>query len=869
MKKQPFNAKNHPLISPPRWADRFLEWYCRPDLLEEIQGDAHELYHRKVKEKKWLADIQFIWNVFRFFRFKNISALKFNTPGFMFKSYFIIGLRNALRNGATSFINIFGLAVGIAGAITIFIFADQFFHSDDFQLKRDRIYEITNVVNRNNHSMTLSDVPIVLGQVLQGDVPGIEKVVRIELGSGSVRFNDKVFSEQLYYVDNTFFDVFNFPFEEGNTQALSSKKNIVLTKAMAVKYFGEDSPTGQPISIKFPNNKIEEFTVSAVVDPPANNTMYFNFLLSMDVFLDLNLKDEYDWTYLTDATFVLMKPGHSAEEMTSALNSYVTLQHLSSPEWLTENFKLYSLPSLTTMAHEIESGLVGGGHPQGMLAMCTIALLLLLLACFNYMNISVATVSTRLKEIGIRKVIGGARKEIMQQFILENLMFCSFSVILGLGISYYFFLPWLNSLSAIAVPFEFSSAKVIVFFFAGLLLLIVTVSGIYPALYISGFKPVTILKGKEKFGQRSRFSRILLTVQFVVAFTTIVGCFVFIDNSLYLTQKDWGYNHDQNITVPVNSSEQYLQLRDLVTSQKNIVSYAGSVHHIGWWNPRSSVEQSGIRHEIVSYRIGFDYLETMNVRLVEGRLFDKAIQSDQMESVVVNENFVKVMGWKSGLNQIFEYDSVKRRVIGVVRNFHYDDFYRGILPTMFSIAPEKEFRYISVKAAGGHVMETEAWLEESWKKIGPDDPYEGSLQDEVFANWANNNKTEVKLLGFVAALATILSCLGLFGLVSYNITRRLKEFSVRKIFGASVFQVFRIMNRDYIWILSIAFILGAPTGFFLMDNLIHHIYIEPQSAGLRPFIIAISLMALTVALTIGSQMNRIIKENPAKTLRIE
>lgn len=869
MKKQLLSTKHRPTISPPKWADRFLEWYCRAELLEEIQGDAHELYHRKVKASKRLADIQFIWNVFRFFRLKNISALKFNTPGFMFKNYFIIGLRNALRNGATSFINIFGLAVGIAGAITVFIFADQFFHGDDFQLKRERIYEITNVVNRNNHSVTLSDVPIVLGPALQADVPGVEKVVRFELGDGSVRFNDKVFSEQLYYVDNTFFDVFNFPFEEGNSQALSSKKNIVLTKAMALKYFGEESAIGQTMSIKFPNNKIEEFTVSAIVDPPANNTMYFNFILSIDVFFSLNLNDEYDWTYLADATFVLMKPGHSAEEMTSALSSYVKLQHLSSPEWLTESFKLYSFPSLTTMSHEIESGLIGAGHPQGVLAMGSIALLLLLLACFNYMNISVATVSTRLKEIGIRKVIGGARKEIMQQFILENLMLCGFSVIVGLVISYYFFMPWFNSLLGNKIPFAFSSGQSMIFFFAALLLLIVTVSGIYPALYISGFKPVTILKGKEKFGQRSKFSRVLLTVQFVFAFTTIVGCFVFIDNSFYLKQKDWGYNHDQNIIVPINSPEQYLQLHDLVASQKNVVSYAGAVNHVGWWNPRSSVELTGQRHEIVSYHIGFDYLETMNLRLVEGRFFDKTSQSDQIESVVVNENFVKTMGWQSGLNQVFDYDSVKRHVIGVVRNFHYNDFYKEILPVMFSIAPQKEFNYLSVKVEGGHVNETEAWLKESWKKISPDDPYEGSLQSEVFANWANNNKTEIKLLSFVAALAVVLSCLGLFGLVSYNITRRLKEFSVRKIFGASPFQVFRIMNRDYIWILSIAFIIGAPTGFFLMDTMIHHIYVEPQSAGLRPFIIAISLMIFTVALTIGSQMKRIVKENPAKTLRME
>jgi ABC-type antimicrobial peptide transport system permease subunit len=492
-----------------------------------------------------------------------------------------------------------------------------------------------------------------------------------------------------------------------------------------------------------------------------------------------------------------------------------------------------------------------------------------MLACFNYMNISVATVSTRLKEIGIRKVIGSSRQEIMKQFVIESFMLCTFSLLIGLIISYFFFMPWLNGLMAYEIPFAFSSTKSLVYFFVSLLLLIVIVSGVYPAAYISNFKPVSILKGKEKFGQRSMFSRVLLTVQFILSFMTIVSCFVFIDNSFYLSRKDWGYNHDQNIVIPLASPTQYLPLRDLLNTQKHIVSYAGSKDHISWWNPRSSVEQGGQRYEIVSYKVGFDYLETMNVRLKAGRLLDKEIQSDAIESVVVNEKFVTTMGWQQAIGQTFEYDSIKRVVIGVVQNFHYDDFYRDILPVMFSVTNEQHYNYVSVKVEAGNTLATEAWLREAWKKVAPDDPYEGALQDKAFSNWKRNNDQEIKLLSFIAALTTLLSCLGLFGLVSYNITRRLKEFSVRKIFGANTLQVFRLMSLDYVWILSIAFIIGAPTGFFLTDALVHQIYKDPQTAGPAPFIIAVLLMVVTVAFTIGSQMKRIAKENPAKTLRSE
>lgn len=854
---------------PPRWADRFLMWYCRPDLLEEIQGDAYELYNRKVKHNKVRADLQFIWNVIRFFRIRNIARVKRITPGIMLKNYLLIGFRNAIRNGITSFINTFGLAIGIAGAITIFIFADQFLHTDDFFLKRDRIYQVTNLVDRNNNSVTLSDVPMALGETLQNDVPGIEKIVRVELGSGAVRVGNTVFSEQIYYVDTSFFEVFNYPFIEGNATALMGKKNIVITQRMATKYFGDKACVGETISIKFSSKQVEEFTVTAVVEQPANNTIYFDFLLPIDNYFDLRREQVNDWKYLTDGLFVLMKPGHGPMEMEASLKRLVTLQHDSSPEWLTEEFRVYSYDSLGDHAHEIESGVAGPGTPQGVYVLSTIAFILLMLACFNYMNISVATVSTRLKEIGIRKVIGSSRKEIMKQFIIESFMLCIASTVIGLAVSYFLFMPWLNMLLQYKIPFAFSSTHSLIYFFVSLLLLIVIVSGVYPAVYVSNFKPVSILKGKEKFGQRSLFSRVLLTVQFVLSFMTIVGCFVFIDNSFYLMRKDWGYKHDQNIIIPLVSADQYLPLRDLISTQKNIISYAGSADHIGWWNPRSSVEQLGKRHEIVSYKVGFDYLETVNVRLKAGRLFNKEIQSDAIESVVVNEKFVATMGWKEPIGQVFEYDSVKRVVIGTVQNFHYDDFYRDILPVMFSITSEDNYQYLSVKVEAGNTLETEAWLQDAWKKVAPDDPYEGALQDKAFANWASNNQQEIKLLSFIATLATLLSCLGLFGLVSYNITRRLKEFSVRKIFGANILQVFKLMSLDYVWILSTAFIIGAPTGFFLMDALVHHIYKDAQTAGPQPFIIAVLLMVLTVTITIGSQLKRVVKENPAKTLRSE
>lgn len=855
---------------PPKWVEGFLEWYCNPDILEEVQGDIDELFHRRVKEDGLqTARRKYVWDVVRFCRWNNIKRRKSYTSNSsaMFKSYLLVGFRNVLRNGITSFINAFGLSLGVAGAVTIFIFADQFFHVDNFHEKRKRIYEVANVINRNNERVILSDVPLLLGPSIQEEIPGVEQVIRMEIGSGSIRHGDKVFSENIYFVDNSFFEVFTFPFIEGSDKILADKSKIVFTKAMAEKYFGKQSAIGQIVSIKFRNNKSEEFTVGAVVDQPSNNTMYFSFLLPMESFFDLKLKDNYDWNYLTDATFVLMKPG--VVPAPNLMTKFIDLQNEMSNDWKTKEFTFYPLTSLVNRSYEIEGALIGSGHPQGVWAMASIALMLLLLACFNYMNISIATITTRLKEIGIRKVVGGGRREIIHQFITENFILCSVSVVLGLLISYLLLMPGLNSLLSFKIPFTFSSGEVMIVFFASLLIFIVIISGVYPAVYISGFQPVVILKGKEKFGQRSRFSRILLTIQFILAFVTIIGSFVYIDNTIYLRNKDWGYNHDQNILIPLNTKEQFLALRDRVNKRSNILGVAGAANHLGYWNTRSSVKKLDERFEIIDYRIGFNYLETMNLRLSEGRFFDEAIQSDKIESVVINKKFAEAMGWENALNQTFDYDSIRRNVVGVVQDFHYEDFYSDVLPVMFRITPEENFKFLSVKVEKGHVNETEAWMKDEWKNIAPDDPYDGILQDEVFANFQQNISTDSKILGTVAALAVVLACLGLFGLVSYNITRRMKEFSVRKIFGANLSQIFKLMNRDYVWILSISFLIGAPIGFYMMDNLIHYIYAEPQSAGPLPFIIAISIMAITVATTILSQMKRIVKENPARTLRNE
>jgi len=862
--------------SPPKWATRFLEWYCNPELLEEIQGDLYELYQKRIALGYRQANLKFTWDVIRFFRWANIKRTKKNYTSnsfTMFSSYFKLGFRNAMRNKLTSAVNLFGLSLALGVAIAAFAFIDYMKNMDTFHVNRKRVYQITSLMkvgSQDLNSDNWSDSPILLAPALKEDNSAIETYTRIKMERASMRYNEAVFNESVWFVDPDFMSMFSYPLLYGNPKALERPNEIILTKRISEKYFGNINPVGQVFSLKFINGSKEDFTVGAVLDEfPGNASIRFSNLISIRAFESLQAKSDFGWGDLADATLVMLKEGHSVSELAPSMGKYKELQNRANPDLPIHDFLFYSLELLSQRNNEIYQDVAGGGHPAGLIALGVIALLLLLLACFNYMNIAVATVSTRLKEIGIRKVVGGRKKEIVTQFLVENLVLCAGALAIGVLLAHLFFMPGLNTLFPIYVSFSTIVITDLIIFLIAILLFVGLISGSYPALYISSFQPVRILRGNEKFGQKSLFSRSLLTIQFMLAFTTIIGCFVFINNSLNLKNKDWGYDHDQNYVVPVTNYETFLAMRDHAAQNKDVISHAGTLNLIGRGYNHTTISYNSETYPAVVFQVGFNLLETMNLRLKSGRFFDEKIQSDKIESVVINTVFADAMGWDVPVGQSFEYDSVKRFVIGVVEKFHYDNFYAPVEPVFFTVAPEESLKYLAVKVQAGSLKSAEEYLKEGWRKIAPDDPFDGYYQDSVFEGFHLDNNANMKLLVFISSVTVILACMGLFGLVTYSITRRMKEFSVRKVFGANVKHIFRLMNADYIWMVSIAFIIGAPLGFILINKLINIIYPEPVPADAKPFLLGIAIMAFTILITVATQISRVAKNNPAQTLRNE
>jgi putative ABC transport system permease protein len=858
---------------PPRWADRFLEWYCNPELLEEIQGDAYELFHRTALLSRRKANLYYIWNVLRFFRLRNIrkdrirNQTSFSTM--MIKSYFVTGYRNMLRSGTTSTINIVGLSIAIACAVLIFILEDSYYNLDAMHTKADRIGLVVNHIKEGDEQSQWARSPVPLAGLL-AENSAVENVVRLGRGSAAVRVGDKVFTEGIFYADPDFLEVFSFRVISGNRQSLRSKNQMMLTREMALKYFGNDDVVGQTLSVKFNEHYKQEFTIGGVLeDTPANSSMYFNFLVPSAVWEDINKDGLDDWSKHMSVTFVMMKEGQPFAQLQPTFEIYRKLHQEANSITPLQYAEVIPLADVAQRSFEISGSLSWSNAPAAMVAFIVIGTFLVLLACFNYMNVAVASVSTRLKEIGVRKVVGGGKGEIIQQFLIENLLLCFLALAGGTALAYYFLIPGFDALYPVKIEFEISSWKMMIGFFGGLLLFIALVSGAYPALYVSSFNAVKILRGKEKFGSKSVFSKILLTLQFTLSITTIVACLVFVWSSYYFEGKDWGYNHNEAVVVRLQEPNQFEELRNHIATNKNVISYAGSAHHIGRSSQPVVIRHDEQEYSVDHFPVGFDYLESMNIRLKAGRFFDKAIESDKTESVIINESFARKMGWDNPLDQYFEHDSTKRYVVGVVEDFYYNDFYWQVKPVMLTITPNENFKYLAVRAEAGSINSTQEELKKAWATVAPDDPYQGFLQNEVFDNFLNSNRANNKVIYFISGVAVILAAMGLYGLVSYNLTRRIKEFSVRKVFGANVWQLFNLMNRDYIWILIIAFAGGAPLGAWLVDMMLNAAYPEQIPTTIWPYIISISVMIGSVGLTIATQLRRLIEENPTQTLRSE
>lgn len=787
----------------------------------------------------------------------------------MIKNFIKTGIRSLYKNKLISFINIFGLSIAIGCCSVVYLFFEMQFTMDSDHENRENIFLLCNVVDREGDIQVWGDSPTPIGAAIKDDFPQAESVVRIVRRNGIMKYEDQVFSQRVSYTDPEFLDMFTFPLSSGEMNSLSDPSKVIISKNTADRYFGDEDPLNKIITFRS-GDRIQTYTVGGVAEKfPNNSTIRFNVLINIDKLTDLDLEHDWaDWSSFIAATFIQLKDPNDIGILEKGMDEYVKIQNEAEKDWPADSYIFEPLTTLSLNSQDIRGDISWGGDDIGRLVLGLIGIFMLTLACFNYINIALVSAGKRLKEIGIRKVMGGYRIQLIAQFITENLILTVLALILGIVLGASVFLPGFERLFDVGMEFDLTNPGLWMFF-GGIVILTGLLSGAYPALYISSFDPVRIFRGKQQLGGRSRLSKVLIAFQFILAIITIIGGIMFSQNAEYQKYQDWGYNQKDVIGIPLAKSEDFATIRNEVSQNKDIISSTGSVNHIGRNNRLAVIEYKGEKKEVNRHDIGEDYMELMEVELTQGRAFNKEIASDMDQAVIVNETMVNTLDWDNPLEETFWFDSTRYSIIGVASDYHFNSFFDEIEPAFFRIGKEEDYDFLIVRTVEGKSEETYEYLEAKWKELFPDDPYYGFYQDQVFQWYFDEIEGHGKLMKFISVLAILLSCIGLFGLVSLQVLSRMKEFSVRKVLGADIRNLVFVINSQFRWILIAAILIGAPLGYFLIKSLMEEVYAYHMPVTVIPAITATVILIVTALLTTSSQIYKVLVNNPAETLRNE
>ena len=786
----------------------------------------------------------------------------------MFKNILKLALRNVTKNRLFSFISVFGLSLAIGCFAVSFIFVDFWNSMDSFHENVDEIFLVEIVIDRSGDTQTWGPTPIPLGPALKEDFPQIKNYVRIKPRGGIFRYDDKVFEEEFLLVDEEFLDMFTFPMVTGEKDALRDKSAVVISDRYAEKYFGDESPIGKEISVAHGDEYKQSFFVKGVVENvPVNSSIQFDILLPYENVLDWDVEDLNDWSLWTH-TFIQLEYPKDIGIIRSRMEKYIKLQNAANVDWPITSFLFEPFSDVSQNSYKVENDIGWGTNPTSKIALSMFGIFLLLLACFNYVNIGIVTATRRLREVGIRKVLGSTKIKLVVQFLGENFLLCLLAGVIGAFLAKLYLLPSFNSIFDAPFKMDFSDNYRLWLFFSVTLFLTSAGSGGYPALYVSRFMPVNILRRTQKVGGGSKFVKVLLTFQFVLTFILIGSALIFVKNAKYQKSIDWGYNQDQVIGVMLDGKKQFEIYRNAISQNPNIVSIAGSKDHIGRSSDIDVVEFEGKKYEICRFLVGYDYVKTMQFRLKEGRLFDRSLATDLDGSIVINEKFVRNMSWVKAVGQSVVIDGTTYNVIGVVENFHYEPFIDPIEPTLFRLCAKDEFDFISIRVNAGTVNETSEFLRETWNTLIPDEQYKGFFQDQIWDWYFRETNSIYTLTIFVACVALGISCMGLFGLISISVVKRMKEISIRKVLGASITSIARLLTKDLVRILILSTAIAAPLCFIMMNQILNEYEYHAPISILQLIVTGVLMISISLV-TVFSQIMKAARLNPVDTLSNE
>jgi putative ABC transport system permease protein len=813
----------------------------------------------------------------------------------MFKHYFKIAFRTLTRQKILSFINVLGLSIGIACFCLFLLFAVNEFTYDRFHKNARNIYEVYRWSDASQDEPAEGSpyMPMPLGAALRQDFADVENYVRIKV-SGTPDFmrigNNDVRRVNFCYADPQFFSVFSFKLKYGSAAtALQNINSIVITKSKAKELFGNDNVIGKTVQIKIDEDFLP-FTIGAVAENiPSNSSIQFEVMGNFHFFETVpgGKRSVNNWKRSGYLTYVQLRPGSSLPGDVNKLRSFRKKYYPDEESDLKKRgitwkgnlvpirFEMQPITDEHTNI-KVDEGSVANINPKIIWILLSIAAGVLLIACINFTTLSIGRSASRAKEIGVRKVIGSLRKQLVYQFLAEALVMTFLSTALGLLLAQ-LALPYFNQLSGRDLQFSFSQYPEMLWMLVGLIILVALLAGSYPALVLSGFKPIEVLKSKVRIGGSNFFTKSLVTVQFALSVALIICTVIILQQTKFMNTRNPGFNKENVLVVDAEqtkSKEIYPLFKQALLQRHDVAGVAAAELSLGegmGWS-RSGFDYNGKSKQVFEYYVDNNYLNVLGMKIIAGRDFNPAIASDSVTSVIINVAMMNDFGWnmQNVIGQkLTGYSEQKIPVvIGVVKDFNYLSLKEKIEPQMFhqfsDYAPFKFF----IRLKPGNPEQAIAATQKVWAGLVPQIPFKYSFLDDDIARFYKEEQKINSIIGLAGGISIFLACLGLFGLAALAAINRTKEIGIRKVLGANISQIVKLLSKDFIKLTAIAIIIASPLAWYFMQKWLQD-FAYRINIGWTVFLFA-GCFAVGIALiTISFQAIKAALANPVKSLRSE
>ncbi|MEZ4994298.1 MAG: FtsX-like permease family protein [Saprospiraceae bacterium] len=855
-------------LSPPKWALRFLRWYCREDYIEEFEGDLLEFFERNCARSPAKAKGQFAWDVIKTCRPRNWKKIKSfslsNTPD-MFRYALLLALRHFKRYKGSFLINLSGLAAGLTCAMLIFMWVRDEWQMDKFHERDAQLYRL---ISDSHSNETLLNTSSLVADQLAEELPEIEQMVHSSWGAleSSLSTEQENFAVIGEFATPDFFEFFSYPLLRGKPEdVLKRPKTIALSETTARKLFRSIDILGKSLRWQWYSHQEEVEITGVYADVPACSSMQFDYVLSFDIFRDY-FRERIERGNYNTRTYLTLKKGTDPEELNRKMASLMQEQY---PEG---NWRPFVIPYSSYYLHnEYQDGQAVGGRITYVRLFSIIALLILAIAGINFMNLSTARASRRLKEIGIKKVVGAGRRSLILQYLTESALMSGLAGLVAVAMALVL-MPYFNQLTgkslSLALDVNLWIALVVIVLITGLM------AGSYPAFYLSSFRPAMVIKGKlsTTFGEHW-LRRGLVVFQFGISLVLMAAVLVVHQQMRFLQNKDLGYARDQIVTFSTNGLRQEKQ-QELLTRLQEVpgVLSASSITHalVGGqasnadiqWPGKDPEQEIWFEHGYVNYGM----LEMLDIGLLSGRYFSRE-RGEETNKLIINETALGIMALEDPVGQIVKIGDTDYEIIGVTRDFHFQSLHETVRPTYFRLNDRWALK-TAAKIAAGEEQATLARMEDLYRSFDPGFPFHYSFLNDDYQQQYVSEKRVAMLSRYFAGLAILISCLGLLGLSAYTAERRIKEISIRKVMGATSGSIIWLLSRDFTRMVLLAIAIALPLGFWLTEYWLNTFAYRIEWQWWI-FALAAATLLLITWLTVGYQTVKVARVNPVERLKGE